>query len=413
MTDFVGLAGDDTILGTAGADVFDLTQGGDDKAEGKKGNDQFTLGAVFTAADRLDGGDGTDNIDFDGDYKSDVLFAADTIKSVEYLNFAGGHDYRFVLDDANIAAGATLFVNATALGAGDGARIAATTETDGLIWMYGGAGDDRLLGGAQGDIFYDLNAAADRGSDTIKGGDGADYVLLTNSFDASDRIEGGAGPSDQVAITTGYGGGLTVNGAMLKGVEVFQLNGTGEATMSLTFDDSGLKPNLSLWILGTTLGTTALDFDAAAETDGRYKVETAEGNDTLLLGALADTIAAGGGADRITGGGGADSMTGGGGADTFVYLAATDSLAGSADKITDLSNIDIIDLSAIDAKASKAGDQAFNLVAAFTGKEAQAVLTFDAATSLTSLSLDTNGDAVADTVITLAGDQTAFTGFVL
>src|SRR3982750_2682011 len=105
MTNYVGTAGDDSISGSAQTDDFDLTLGGDDRAEGKKGNDQFTLGGAFTAADRLDGGDGDDNIDFDGDYGTDVLFAADTIKSVEHLNLAGGHDYRFVLDDGNIAAG--------------------------------------------------------------------------------------------------------------------------------------------------------------------------------------------------------------------------------------------------------------------------------------------------------------------
>ena len=413
MTDYVGTAGDDIITGSSQADNFYLTQGGDDAADGKRGDDYFDLGAAFTADDSIVGGEGSDYLALNGDYKTDVVFTATTISGIDVITMQAGENYRLVLDDANIAAGETLFIAASGLGARDGARVTATGETDGQVWFNGGGGDDKLLGGAMADVFNDPNADADRGSDTIKGGDGGDYILLSNSFEGSDKIDGGAGLTDQVVILTGYPSGLTVDGGMLKGVEVFQINGTGEASFALTMTDSGLKPTLGLWILATTLGTTALDFDASAETDGTYRVETAGGADTLVAGALSDTLRSGTGDDLLTGGGGADRLEGATGSDRFIYLATADSTAGGADLIVDLDGSDVIDLSAIDAKASKAGDQAFNLVAAFTGKEAQAVLSYDGGLNLTSLSLDTNGDAIADSVITMVGDQTGFGGFAL
>ena len=413
MTNYVGTASDDTISGSSQADTFDLTQGGDDFADGKKENDYFDLGAAFTADDTLVGGLGSDTLDLDGDYSTTVTLLASTLSGIETINLETGNDYRLAFDDANIAAGTQLTIGASGLGGFDGARITATSETDGWVWFNNGGGDDRLLGGAGADIFYEPSAESDRGADTVKGGDGDDYVQLNNSFDSHDKIEGQGGLSDQVVITTGYAAGLTIDGGMLKSAEIFQINGTGEASFALTMEDSGLKATLSRRILASTMNTTALDFDASAETDAAYNVEAASGNDTLVLGAQADTVNGADGDDLLTGAGGGDFLTGGVGANRFIYLATADSTAAAADRITDLDASDLIDLSVIDAKASKPGDQAFNLVAAFTGREAQAVLSYDGAFNLTSLSLDTDGDAVADAVITMSGDQTAFTGFVL
>jgi len=83
------------------------------------------------------------------------------------------------------------------------------------------------------------------------------------------------------------------------------------------------------------------------------------GNDILLGGGGGDRIGGGDGNDvigggvgndQITGGGGKDYLTGGAGKDTFIYLAATDSLAGTAnrDVILDFEyGVDKIGLSAL------------------------------------------------------------------
>lgn len=411
MTNYVGTSGDDTIEGSGQGDVFDLTDGGDDAANGRKGADIFVLDAAFTADDSLAGGDGSDLLALDGDYGAEVVFRATTITGVETIAVGPGDDYRLVLHDANIALDATLFINALNLRARDSVRIDATGETDGLVWMYAGRGNDRLDGGAHRVVFFDTDSAVRRGSDTVKGGAGDDYIQLNNGFDSSDKIDGGAGNLDHVLVTTGYAAGLTIDGGMLKGVELLQVNGTGEAAMSLTMEDSVLKAGQHLSVVGALLGTTTLNFDGLDETNGSYGINTASGADTLRGGSGNDTFETSDGDDVLVGGGGGDTLTGGVGSDRFVYRATADSTPANADYIQDLATGDLIDLSAIDAKASKVGDQAFNLVAAFTGKEAQAVLSYDGAT--TSLSLDTNGDAVADAVITMAGDQTGFTGFVL
>jgi Ca2+-binding RTX toxin-like protein len=79
-----------------------------------------------------------------------------------------------------------------------------------------------------------------------------------------------------------------------------------------------------------------------------------------------DTIYGDDGDNVIAGGRGNDNLMGFGGADTFVYLAQPDF---RGDKILDFSESDgdTVDISAIDADLTKAGDHAFHFVTAFTG----------------------------------------------
>ena len=98
-------------------------------------------------------------------------------------------------------------------------------------------------------------------------------------------------------------------------------------------------------IIGTSLSDTILGLG---------------GNDILEGRGGADTIDGGAGNDRIIGGAGADRLTGGTGSDTFVYTSLSDlSKVYGAEFITDWSSQDRIDLSAIDANAMIAGNQAF------------------------------------------------------
>ena len=142
---------------------------------------------------------------------------------------------------------------------------------------------------------------------------------------------------------------------------------------------------------------------------GKDKLSGDSGADDLEGGTSADKLTGGKGHDTLTGGAGADQLKGSGGEDVFVYLSLAEC---AGDLIQDLTDADdSIDLSAIDAKASKAGNNAFTLAAAFTGKEGQAILVF--ASGVTELRLDVNGDSVADGVVKITGDHDSFTGFVL
>jgi Ca2+-binding RTX toxin-like protein len=138
------------------------------------------------------------------------------------------------------------------------------------------------------------------------------------------------------------------------------------------------------------------------------------GADELQGGAGADQLIGGSGADRLTGGFGADQLTGGSGADVFVFLALRDSAnVHRGDVITDLNARDRIDLSAIDADSSHAGDQAFHLVAHFGGQAGELMLQYREADDVTYLRGDVDGDGRADFSVVLNGDQTGFTGLVL
>ncbi|MDB5722994.1 MAG: tandem-95 repeat protein, partial [Alphaproteobacteria bacterium] len=97
---------------------------------------------------------------------------------------AGGFDYDVTLANGNVAAGQSLDVIATGLGADESLRFDGRAESDGTFRILSGAGDDTLFGGA--------------GADTLSGGLG------------KDRLEGGAGADTYVfrsaaeSTSTGY-----------------------------------------------------------------------------------------------------------------------------------------------------------------------------------------------------------------
>ncbi|MDR2306715.1 MAG: serralysin family metalloprotease [Paucimonas sp.] len=126
------------------------------------------------------------------------------------------------------------------------------------------------------------------------------------------------------------------------------------------------------------------------------------GNDLLIGNALANVLKGGAGNDIIYGGGGADQLWGGSGADTFVYAAISDSTKAAPDRIMDFtSGVDKIDLSAISAFA--VNKLPLQFVNAFTGHAGEAVLSYDQATNLGSLSIDFTGNSSADFLVTTVG----------
>ena len=138
-----------------------------------------------------------------------------------------------------------------------------------------------------------------------------------------------------------------------------------------------------------------------------------DGNDLITGGRGDDTLHGGGGADTLVGGLGADRLDGGSGADRYVYAAIADSTAAGPDVILSLEPTDWIDLSAIDADTTTAGNQAFVLVAALDGHAGRAALVYDDGLGRTRLLLDVDGDATADSVVLIEGDVHGFTQFVL
>jgi serralysin len=235
----------------------------------------------------------------------------------------------------------------------------------------GGSGNDTVIGNPVANALSG-NAGADSlsgvgGNDTLKGGTGAD------------RLDGGSG-TDTVIFGV-VAAGLTIN--LAGGVA----SGDGGDTL-VSIENA----------VGSRYADTLTGNGSANTLDG------AQG---------ADMIFGGGGADRLIGGKGGDQLTGGAAADRFVFLALTDSTTKSPDRIADLGDTDVIDLSAIDANALVGGNQAFVQVARFTGQAGQLTLQWNDALDVTVLKLDDDGDRKADMIIHLDGDQTAFDNFVL
>jgi len=167
----VGGAGNDVLTGGGLADTFDLTHGGNDTVSGGAGGDAFLMGATLTAADKIDGGAGADGIVLDGDYSAGLVFAAATMTNVEILSLTVGHSYKLTLSDGNVAAGMTLTVKATALGAGDSLTFNGSAEHDGAFVVKGGKGDDHIIGGDGAD-----KLTGGKGNDVLQGGNGADLL---------------------------------------------------------------------------------------------------------------------------------------------------------------------------------------------------------------------------------------------
>ena len=125
-------------------------------------------------------------------------------------------------------------------------------------------------------------------------------------------------------------------------------------------------------------------------------------NDTLYGGSGNDTLRGGSGNDILIGGYGADAITGGTGNDTISYLSLLD----TGDTITDfVTGSDKIDLSAIDANGTLAGNQAF----AWGGPQTGQFVVANSVTWYTTrgdviVMADTDGDlATAEFSITLTG----------
>jgi serralysin len=241
--------------------------------------------------------------------------------------------------------------------------------------LYGQEGDDQI-GGQEGDDFIDGGS----GRDTLFGDAGRDHMI--GGAD-DDRLHGQDGDD----LIGGQDGDDFIDG------------GNGR---DLLFGDGGRDHMVG-----------GADDDRLFGQDGDDLIGGQGGADFIDGGAGRDTLYGDDGNDVIMGGEGADFLFGQAGADLFVFLALSDSFGPVRDRIFDFNSAegDIIDISAIDADANLAGDQAFTLVGGFSGQIGQAVLSFDASLNTTTLSLDANGDGVADFVLDINGNVSA--GLVL
>ncbi|URW75324.1 M10 family metallopeptidase C-terminal domain-containing protein [Sphingomonas donggukensis] len=333
-----GNSADNVIIGSETADFFNLSQGGNDTVNGNGGDDAFFFGSQFTRDDKVNGGVGSfDQLGLQGNYFN-LALSATSLTGVESIFLLSGSNtsfgdvagnsyyYNIRTDDANIAAGQTLSVNANSLTAAESVFFDARAESDGAIVYYGGLGTDVVTGGQQSDAFF----------------------FGAGAFGTGDVIDGQGGNFDQVAFRGSFSG--TIGAGQFFSIEnlVLLSGGSTAYTYNITMSDANVAAGANFAVSANTLGAgESLIFNDTAETNAAVTVFSGAGNDQIRMGARGDTVFGGAGDDVIYGNGGADQLRGGAGNDTFGYLLVSDSTATSQDHIFDFSNGDHIDLSGI------------------------------------------------------------------
>jgi Ca2+-binding RTX toxin-like protein len=169
-------AGEDfTFNGSAETDGMFLVYGGHgvDTLKGGAGPDVFFFeGARLQSGDSIDGGAGRDAIIVSsGDGTNIINLAAMTLTSIEAISFNARYatdptarpSYVVSVGNNNVAAGATLILNASSLtDPAQTVSISGAGVAGGNLILFGGAGNDALTGG--------------EGADLIMGGGGADNL---------------------------------------------------------------------------------------------------------------------------------------------------------------------------------------------------------------------------------------------
>jgi Ca2+-binding RTX toxin-like protein len=320
--------------------------------------------------------------------------------------------------------------NAMRGGAGDD-RI----ETASFHVAYGDAGDDIISASGSGDVRFfggsgndELNGRGGndlldggRDMDVMRGGLGNDTYVVDDAADTVIEMAGQG--TDTVQVRFGYVLGANVENLVLTGTA--DANGWGNATDNVLTGNAGNNRLNGLAGADTMIGGLG-DDTYIVDSPGDTVVELAgEGLDIVqssgsaalsanverleLMGTAnangvgtdsANYLIGNDGNNILTGKRGLDALEGGGGADTFRYLALSDSNAVTGmDRVVDFdfAEGDRINVSAIDADAGLAGNQAFEtLIEAGQFR-------FSKAGSYFLAEFNVNGDATADLAIRFQG----------
>jgi Ca2+-binding RTX toxin-like protein len=269
MGNFTGTSGNDSLTGSSHDDTFDMTAGGTDTVSGLDGNDTVDFGATFAPGDHVDGGAGIDTVKFSAGFGN---FTSTTILNVEFLVLSGTSQIGIREADGNVAAGQTLTVDASGMGAGGLLSFEGRLETDGNFHLIGSDGNDVLRGGA--------------GNDTIDGGAGDD---LLRGIGGVDTYNGGAG-FDRVSFLDATGGETTGAVADLR-TQTISNDGYGNAETMSSIEAFGV---------GTFYADTFYGDDNAnqASADLSDSVYAFGGDDVLYVDGAPSIVDGGAGFDQ-------------------------------------------------------------------------------------------------------------------
>jgi len=380
------------------------------------GNDTVLVDQIaLDGGTTISGGTGNDTITIELDTGNAQVTLASTVTGFETINFATAgvaDNYSLVTVDANVASGASLYVNGSNLSGT--LTFVGSAETNGTFSLVGGSGADALTGGEKIDTLI-----GGAGADTLTGGlladvltgnSGADVFVFAapaqSSSSNTDTITDFTGGLDKLNITLNYGSinsDLTVDALVRTaraGTSLIQDNLSG-ARGEAVYDTSGqaLYVNFNADNLLTSsdykiaIGAAATATATISDGDINFVITGGGGADTITAGGGADTIDGGGGADAIYGGNGIDSLTGSGGSDDFNFT----STAGS-------SNYDVI------ADFTTTADNFRALQTTYGWNSTDNTTTVLLATGATLKAADVAGDSNIMTISTNVG--TTYANFV-
>src|SRR5262249_1879697 len=350
------------ILGGTGDDTLGGGAGGNDTISGEGGDGTVAMLGGLTAADKLDGGDGFDILELNGDYKAGLVFGATTAVNFEAIVVDAGFNYNLTLSDATNADG--LFFDATAL-VGNTLKLNAAAEKSSFLDATGGTGNDTIIGGGGADML-DGGAGNDSlsggaGLNLLHGGAGADTIVGGAGIDTADYSGSAAAVTINLNLLTGQVSGGDASGDRLSGIENITgsagkdmitgnsannyldgaggadtlIGGAGNDSLEGGSGDSldgGVGIDMASYV---NSGAVTVDLSNNANNAGGAagdKFANIEGvigsdfSDNLISGSASNILSGGGGADVLTAGSGNDTLNGGDGNDLFVMLGNLNTL---------------------------------------------------------------------------------------
>jgi Ca2+-binding RTX toxin-like protein len=297
--DIAAAANNDTLNGDDGNDLLQISGRTGVQLNGGNGQDVFQLSSNELNGNFIDGGSGFDVLalsDFFNTGQSQTPSPVPYDIDVDNVNFS-----QLIIPGISSINIQNVESIKDFYGSGGNDTIRATGTGDNTIahQLYGGSGNDLIVGGAGNDLIYDLI-----GQDTLTGGAGNDEFVVglggstVNGGDGNDRVVHFFSFRDNfLAIREGYGDSpfrsTTVNGGAGND-EIFLVSYTG--TPAVTVGDA---------------------------------VDGGEGNDNITGSRFSDTLNGGADNDTIQGSGGQDLIDGGGG-DDLLYVSNNSTVRGGA-----------------------------------------------------------------------------------